>query len=138
MPRHLLTLGAIVISGALLPAAIGFGSAMAFTETTVQQSGQQVPLTPKGTDQDKGGDLKPGLTGKPSAPDMALTTPSGAGKSIEGTEVKIPGIGTVGTLPKLDFGLELLYGANGEAPAPEKTAPSNEDVLIKGTLKHRF
>src|SRR5919108_183448 len=28
-----------------------------------------------------------------------------------GTEVRIPGIGTVGVLPKLDFGLELLYGA---------------------------
>jgi hypothetical protein len=70
---------------------------------------------------------------------MALGDPAAASsKSLEGTEVKIPGIGTVGTLPKLDFGLELLYGANGEGSAPEKTAPTNEDVLIKGTLKHRF
>ena len=28
-----------------------------------------------------------------------------------GTEVRIPGFGKVGVLPKLDFGLELLYGA---------------------------
>jgi hypothetical protein len=47
--------------------------------------------------------------------------PSGEGKGLNltpelpltsGTEVKIPGLGTVGVLPKLDFGLELLYGAS--------------------------
>ena len=67
---------------------------------------------------------------------------SGPGLSIgksNGTEVKIPGIGTVGVLPKLDFGLELLYGANGNEP---KVMPDekneNNDVQIRGTIKHRF
>jgi hypothetical protein len=60
------------------------------------------------------------------------------GKS-NGTEVKIPGIGTVGVLPKLDFGLELLYGANGNETkiAPEDKNDAN-DVQIRGTIKHRF
>ena len=56
-----------------------------------------------------------------------------------GTEVRIPGIGTVGVLPKLDFGLELLYGANGNEtkgmPADKNDA---NDVQIRGTIKHRF
>jgi hypothetical protein len=55
-----------------------------------------------------------------------------------GTEVKIPGFGTVGVLPKLDFGLELLYGATdarGTRP-DDKSEPS--DVQIRGTIKHRF
>ena len=54
-----------------------------------------------------------------------------------GTEVRIPGIGSVGVLPKLDFGLELLYGANEQKGLPQdKTNP--DDVQIRGTIKHRF
>jgi hypothetical protein len=54
-----------------------------------------------------------------------------------GTEVRIPGLGTVGVLPKLDFGLELLYGANEpKGVAPDKT--ESDDVQIRGTIKHRF
>jgi hypothetical protein len=60
------------------------------------------------------------------------------GKS-NGTEVKIPGIGTVGVLPKLDFGLELLYGANGnEAKVMPDDKNESNDVQIRGTIKHRF
>jgi hypothetical protein len=54
-----------------------------------------------------------------------------------GTEVRIPGLGTVGVLPKLDFGLELLYGANEQKGLPQdKTNP--DDVQLRGTIKHRF
>jgi hypothetical protein len=67
---------------------------------------------------------------------------NGSGLSLgksNGTEVKIPGIGTVGVLPKLDFGLELLYGANGNENKvmPEDKTETN-DVQIRGTIKHRF
>jgi hypothetical protein len=56
-----------------------------------------------------------------------------------GTEVRIPGIGTVGVLPKLDFGLELLYGANGnEAKGMPDDKNDTNDVQIRGTIKHRF
>lgn len=56
-----------------------------------------------------------------------------------GTEVTIPGVGSVGTLPKLDFGLELLYApqANIQSPLQDQRTPDN-DVQIKGTLKHKF
>jgi hypothetical protein len=66
-------------------------------------------------------------------PDMS------AGKST-GTEVRIPGLGTVGVLPKLDFGLELLYGAaeqKGLTPE-DRGHPEQNDLQIRGTIKHRF
>ena len=62
-----------------------------------------------------------------------------AGKNT-GTEVRIPGLGTVGVLPKLDFGLELLYGAaeqKGMAPE-DRGHPEQNDLQIRGTIKHRF
>jgi len=55
----------------------------------------------------------------------------------KGTEIRIPGIGTVGVLPKLDFGLELLYGANDPKGLPQDRADPG-DVQIRGTIKHRF
>ena len=55
----------------------------------------------------------------------------------QGTEVRIPGVGKVGVLPKLDFGLELLYGATETRSRPdEKSEPS--EMQIRGTIKHRF
>jgi hypothetical protein len=77
--------------------------------------------------------------------------PSEAGAELEfrappkdsggGAELVIPGIGSLGVLPKLDFGLELLYGAN-EAPE-QATEPSDipvidDDLTIRGIVKHRF
>ncbi len=55
----------------------------------------------------------------------------------KGFELKIPGIGSLGVLPKLDFGLELLYGAS-EPQEAGKEEHSNDDLTIRGTLKHRF
>jgi hypothetical protein len=65
---------------------------------------------------------------------------SGTGLNLgktSGTEVRIPGLGTVGVLPKLDFGLELLYGANEQKGLPQDTT-NPDDVQIRGTIKHRF
>ena len=50
------------------------------------------------------GDAKAGLS------DEAAVKPEA------GTEIRIPGLGKLGVLPKMDFGLELLYGA-AESPA---------------------
>jgi len=63
------------------------------------------------------------------------TTPTPAG-----TEVRIPGLGKLGVLPKMDFGLELLYGA-AEPKQPESQrdpAATPEDLTIRGTVKHNF
>ena len=53
------------------------------------------------------------------------------------TEVTIPGLGSIGVLPKLDFGLELLYGANEPTSADDLT-PEDSEVLIQGRVKHKF
>lgn len=93
-----------------------------------------------------------GSADKPAANGPPLEAPKGAGDARKGlnlkvpelsigegtgTEVRIPGFGKVGVLPKLDFGLELLYGATESRGRPdEKSEPS--DVQIRGTIKHRF
>ncbi len=76
--------------------------------------------------------------GIPQAPQFDLYEAPAAGKS-NGTEITIPGIGSLGSIPKLDFGLELLYGPkNGpEALQLDQHAPDG-DMQIKGTLTHRF
>jgi hypothetical protein len=67
---------------------------------------------------------------------LSLNSPGDAKSG--GTELNIPGVGKIGNLPKLDFGLELLYGG-GNGPNPQNPATEqNDDVLIKGTIKHRF
>jgi hypothetical protein len=66
---------------------------------------------------------------------LSLTTPDdGSG----GTELKIPGVGSIGTLPKLDFGLELLYGGDSEQGTNSAGSDQKDDVLIKGKIRHRF
>src|SRR5262245_1317073 len=88
-----------------------------------------------------------GNAAAPAAPVLELpvelpkaSTDGAKGLNLElvpGTEVRIPGLGTVGVLPKLDFGLELLYGANEQkGPLQDKSNP--DDVQLRGTIKHRF
>ncbi len=60
--------------------------------------------------------------------------------SASGPEFVIPGIGSLGVLPKLDFGLELLYGANEpveKAPEPRDLPVIDDDLTIRGIVKHR-
>ncbi len=53
--------------------------------------------------------------------------------------MRIPGLGKLGVLPKMDFGLELLYGAN-EAKQPDAVdrEPPADDLTVRGTIKHNF
>lgn len=73
---------------------------------------------------------------------LGVTTEGTAPKSAVGTEVRIPGLGKLGVLPKMDFGLELLYGAAdpGKQPEARSSTPNNDqdDLTIRGTLKHRW
>ena len=46
----------------------------------------------------------------------------------------IPGLGSVGSLPDVDFGLELLY-QDEENVAP---VAKDDSMAIKGRLKHNF
>ena len=78
---------------------------------------------------------QPPAEGKP----LGLSTETGA-KPDSGTEIRIPGLGKLGVLPKMDFGLELLYGAADQKPVgqPEGVPDPNEDITVRGTVKHRF
>ncbi|HWB47371.1 MAG TPA: hypothetical protein VG900_18220 [Hyphomicrobiaceae bacterium] len=70
---------------------------------------------------------------------LNLTVPEVSIGKGTGTELRIPGIGSVGILPKFDFGLELLYGANEDSKLrPETDKLDPDGVQIRGTLKHRF
>lgn len=76
---------------------------------------------------------------QPAAPadrDLNFSAPA-AEQPKSGTEVSIPGLGKLGVLPKMDFGLELLYGANDSKQQPDATVP-NEDLTIRGSVKHNF
>ncbi len=70
----------------------------------------------------------------------AVQSAAPAAKSETGTEIRIPGLGKLGTLPKMDFGLELLYGATEtEKPQePAKIEDDPSDLTIRGSVKHRF
>jgi hypothetical protein len=104
-------------------------AALAFEETTVgggDTKAQAAPVLELPTELPKA--PVEGSKGLNLTPELQLTP---------GTEVRIPGLGTVGVLPKLDFGLELLYGANEQkGPFQDKTNP--DDVQLRGTIKHRF
>ncbi|MGQ0673596.1 MAG: hypothetical protein ACT4N2_12075 [Hyphomicrobium sp.] len=82
----------------------------------------------------------PTATAGPTPKPVELDVPSPAAKS-DGTEVTIPGFGKLGVLPKMDFGLELLYGAN-DAPKvdaePSDQIPRDDDLTIRGSIKKNF
>ena len=63
-----------------------------------------------------------------------------AAKPETGTEIRIPGLGKLGVLPKMDFGLELLYGAAESQPVGEPAPAANpeDDLTVRGSVKHRF
>ena len=85
-------------------------SALAFQET-------EAPVT---------GSLKSGLGDSKS-------------KSDSETVLSLPGLGNLGVIPKLDFGLDLLYGQDGAKSNAVEAAPDNDDGLrIRGSIKHRF
>jgi hypothetical protein len=108
-------------------------SALAFQENTV--GGSQEPAPPPAANLETN---KPALDpNQPQRKGLNLTVPELSLGSSSGTEVRIPGLGKVGVLPKLDFGLELLYGATEQ----QKVLPDKDpggDMQIRGTIKHRF
>lgn len=118
-----------LISGALALGLLAL-PAQAFQETTV------------------GGKPAEGAAVAPTVPDLPKTPPPAKGMQLSvpelslggnsGTEIKVPGLGTIGKIPKLDFGLELLYGASDQKSVAPDAKEDPNDVRIRGTLKHRF
>ncbi|MEL6298253.1 MAG: hypothetical protein AAFQ45_06760 [Pseudomonadota bacterium] len=81
-----------------------------------------------------GAKVKPG--------DAATLSDGGAAKTDEdgkGTVIQIPGLGKLGVIPKLDFGLELLYDQDPAKQLNNAEPPVDDDGMrIRGTIKHRF
>ncbi len=77
---------------------------------------------------------------QPEAKPAELSNSADALKPTLGTEVRIPGLGKLGSLPKMDFGLELLYGATEgkQQPEPQTRDENRDDLTIRGTVKHKF
>jgi hypothetical protein len=71
-------------------------------------------------------------TPEPSAPSAALQSP---GSSAQASK---KGLLNLGILPKLDIGLELLYGNSQEAQAWDPMADESGDVTVLGKVKRRF
>jgi hypothetical protein len=84
-----------------------------------------------------------GAPGMPTA-GIELTVPPtdpliGAGKSKTGAGITLPGLGSFGAFPKLDFGLELLYGSPEAASPAEPPADVLPDAFtVHGTVKKTF
>ena len=99
--------------------------ALAFQESKVSgDKPEQAPLT------------APQLTLPEQKPGVSLSSPEVAGRDSKGTEIRLPGMGKLGVLPKLDFGLDVLYGANED----RKALPNQkeEELTVRGSIKHKF
>ncbi len=123
-------------------AALAYGIALSLAQITGAMAFSTEPVAPPQGSAAQAAPVTPfgqQLTLPGQKPQASVDDPlSIAGKP--GTELTIPGIGSVGTLPKLDFGLELLYGNKNnfsDAPPLDQQRPEN-DMQIKGTLSHKF
>ena len=105
-------------------AVSGIGTAVAFQE---QRQGSPVPQAAPSAQPDQ----RPAEFSAPNAAD--------AGKA-SGAEVRIPGLGKLGNLPNMDFGLELLYGvAEPKQVLPvQREDQRDDDLTIRGTVRHKF
>jgi hypothetical protein len=77
----------------------------------------------------------------PQAAKPAEVAPDAVAPSAKavGPDVRIPGLGKLGSLPKMDFGLELLYGATEQKnPEAQGRDENRDDLTIRGSVKHSF
>jgi hypothetical protein len=113
----------LIISGFLVAWSLAPGTALAFEQKPAAPAPSTVPDSPK-----QAAELKsdPQITGEPEK-----------GSAKHGW--KIPGLGSINLLPKLDFGLELLYGDDSQQNLRDlEESPGQDDVVIRGTVKRRF
>jgi hypothetical protein len=125
----------------LKEAALAFSIALSLAQQITQASAFSTePVAPPSANMQQNPAAQ---LGQPTVPQVDVNDPL-ALKQTEGTDVKIPGLGTLGTIPKVDFGLELLYGpkTGAEAMQLEQRMPESDmqksDMQIKGTFTHKF
>jgi hypothetical protein len=86
-------------------------------------------------EQTQGGPATRQAAPRPADTVAPLVTPPSA---PQGTEVRVPGFGKLGVLPKMDFGLELLYGASEPRQSPAPNVDETDNLAIRGSVKHKF
>lgn len=123
MTEHPLTKSVRVFIFAVAAMTLVATRVSAFTETPIKQPAPEAPAANLNIDE------QGGATG------LSLTTPA---DGTSETELSIPGVGTIGKIPKLDFGLELLYGNSADETPNAEVESQQNDVLIKGKIRHRF
>ena len=113
-----------IVAGAGLLWAVGPGVAFAFQE--VPTSSTPSLGAPQFTGRALSFDAEPSDSGK------STKKKSGGGEQ--------EGKGALGFLPKINFGLELLYGSpeTDESASPSITDPATDDLQILGKIKRRF
>lgn len=113
----------LIISGLLAAWMMSPGAAAAFEQipaAPAPESGSSASAPPE------------------EAPELANPRgPAGSSGELQKKEWSIPGLGSMEFLPKLDFGLELMYGEPSREHVDEKTMPE-DGVRIRGSFKRRF
>jgi hypothetical protein len=112
---------------AVVMAALSFGSGYAFAF-------QETPPPPPANDAEE--------TPAPQAPPLQLGTPSGAQADQQADRKGLKLFGYT-VLPKLDFGLDVLYGQDQQqlqlgGTDNSGTLEENGDVSVLGKVKRRF
>lgn len=110
---------------------VSLGPAQAFQETTI---GSTAPA--------EAAKVAPDAASKAAPSGLSLMTPEqkkAAGEAKDSGGLIIPGLGRLGVLPKMNFGLELLYGQGEERePAAKPQDAPIDDLMIRGSVKHNF
>lgn len=127
-----------VIAGFGLALALGVGLSVFGVSTTVLAFEEQ-----KGAEQPASAANAAPAANEAAGQSLGVSDAQpGAAKEQSGTEVRIPGFGKLGVLPKMDFGLELLYGAADQKQPEATSGPGQtqdpDDLSIRGTVKHKF
>ena len=115
------------IFGAAVALLVAGTPAMAFKETPVGKDGSG-----SATEGNSAAGAGQGSTGFSAEP--------GAAAGSKGLDVRIPGLGKLGVLPKLDFGLDILYGATETQRTQPTPGPGvgEDGMTIQGRIKHKF
>ena len=112
-----------VYGGMLALLTIGSGPAVAFEETTVAP--QTAPAAQQQL-QNEG---------------LALDLQFPSGSEIDGEGLKLKSSGALKVMPKMDFGLELLYSSKDEEDSLAHAGSDLEDtddIKVLGTVRRRF
>ena len=89
----------VLVVGLLL--AVASTASMAFEEQKMNQGGSASSAS-----------SAPAAGSSNAAGGLGIAIPELQAPKDTGTKIRVPGLGVIGEIPKMDFGLELLYGAS--------------------------